>query len=123
MPIAGGWDCVQQRGRGASSVGQGFSVNARMLAEGSQDIGDLLGRCEVIASDALEAIVAMETAAGHGGLAAALGGAAEQGAKAFLDIGAAYRHVAGGLTAAAGTYSGVERDLAGRSEAIVRGMR
>ncbi|HEX2821203.1 MAG TPA: hypothetical protein VHO07_13700 [Streptosporangiaceae bacterium] len=104
-------------------MGQEFSVNARKLAEGSQDIGELLGRCEVIASDAVQAIAAMEAAAGHAGLASSLSGAAEQGAKAFLDIGAAYQHVAGSLTAAAGTYTSVEQHLASRSEAILREMR
>ena len=102
-------------------MGQGFSVNARKLAEGSQDITGLLGRCEAIAADAVQAIAAMGGAAGHAGLASALRGAAEQGTKAFLDLGSAYRHVAGGLTAAAGTYTQTEQDLVSRSEDIVRG--
>jgi len=102
-------------------VGQGFSVNARKLAAGSQDVTGLLGRCEAIAADAVQAIAAMGGAAGHAGLAAALGDAAEQGTKAFLDLGSAYQHVAGGLTSAAGTYAQTEQDLVNRSEEILRG--
>ena len=104
-------------------MGQGFSVNAAKLADGSQDITGLLDRCEAIAADAVQAIAAMGGTAGHGGLASALSGAADQGTKTFLDLGAAYRHVAGGLTAAAGTYTQTEQDLVTRSEDILRGRR
>ena len=102
-------------------MGQGFSVNARKLAEGSQDITGLLDRCEAIAADAVQAIVGMGGAAGHAGLALALSGAAEQGTKAFLDLGTAYRHVASGLTTTASTYAQTEQDLVSRSEDILRG--
>jgi hypothetical protein len=102
-------------------VGQGFSVNARRLAEGSQDITALLSRCEAIAADAVQAITGMGGAAGHAGLASALIGAAEQGTKAFLDLGTAYRHVASGLTTTASTYTQTEQDLANRSAGIARG--
>ena len=102
-------------------MGQGFSVNARKLADGSQDVSGLLGRCEAIAADAVQAIVAMGGTAGHAGLAAALDGAAEQGTKAFLDLGNAYRHVASGLTTTASTYTQTEQDLVSRSEEILRG--
>ncbi len=64
---------------------------------------------------------AMGGAAGHAGLASALGGAAEQGTKAFLDLGSAYRHVASGLTTTASTYAQTEHDLVKRSEDIARG--
>jgi hypothetical protein len=104
-------------------VGQGFSVNARRLAEGSQDITGLLGHCEAIATDAAQAITGMDGAAGHAGLASALSGAAEQGTKAFLDLGTAYQHVASGLTATASTYAQSEQDLVSRSGHIVRGRR
>ena len=40
-------------------MGQGFSVNARKLAAGSQDVTGLLGRCEAIAADAVQAIAGM----------------------------------------------------------------
>ena len=65
----------------------------------------------------------MGGAAGHGGLASAPSGAADQGTKTFLDLGAAYRHVASGLTAAAGTYTQTEQDLVTRSKDILRGHR
>ena len=104
-------------------MGQGFSVNARRLAEGSQDITGLLGHCEAIATDAAQAITGMDGAAGHAGLASALSGAAEQGTKAFLDLGTAYQHVASGLTATANTYAQSEQDLVSRSGHIVRGRR
>lgn len=104
-------------------MGQGFSVNARRLAEGSQDITSLLGRCEAIAADTVQAITGMGGAAGHAGLAAALSGAAEQGTKAFLDLGTAYRHVASGLTTTASTYTQTEQDLVSRSGDILRGRR
>ena len=44
-PGTAGWP---DGGKGPDQVGQGFSVNARRLAEGSQDITGLLGRCEAI---------------------------------------------------------------------------
>jgi hypothetical protein len=101
-------------------VEQGFSVNAPRLGEGSGDITGLLHRCEAIASDAVQAIAAMGGAAGHAELASALGGVAEAGARTFLDLGAAYRHVAAGLTATASTYARAEQDLVSRSEQIAR---
>lgn len=102
-------------------MGQGFSVSAQRLAEGSQDITGLLGRCEAIATDAVQAIVGMGGAAGHPGLALALGGAAEQGTKTFGDFGSAYQHVSSGLTTTASTYTQTEQDLVTRSEDILRG--
>lgn len=102
-------------------MGEGFSVNARKLAEGSQDVTGLLGRCEAIAADAVQAIAGMAGAADHAGLVAALSGAAEQGTKAFLDLGSAYQHVASGLTSTASTYVQTEQDLVNRSEEILRG--
>lgn len=102
-------------------VRQGFSVNASRLGAGSQDITGLLDRCEAVASDAMQAITAMGGATGHAGLAAALNGAAEQGARTFLDLGGAYRHVATGLAATAGTYARTEQDLVTRSEQVTRG--
>lgn len=95
-------------------------MRASRLAEGSQDIGGLLTRCETIASDSVQAIAQMADAAGDPGLASALGGAAEAGAKAFLNAGAAYQHVAGSLTATARNYAQAEQDLAARSGAIIR---
>ena len=114
-------DWPARRREGVDQVGQGFSVNARKLAEGSQDTTSLLSRCEAIAADAMQAITGMGGAAGHAALASALSGAAEQGTKAFLDLGTAYRHVASGLTTTASTYTQTEQDLVRRSEDIVRG--
>jgi hypothetical protein len=108
--------------RRPGQVSQGFSVNACQLAGGSQDIGELHGRCQAIASDAAQAMISMAACAGHGGLVSALGGAAEQGGGTFLDIGAAYRRVDAVLTVTAQTYRSVEEDLAGRSEAIAGRM-
>jgi hypothetical protein len=102
-------------------VGRGFSVAARQLGEGSEDITGLLHRCEAIAADAMQAITAMGGVAGHTGLVSALAGAFEQGAKTFLDAGDAYRHVATGLTTTASTYAQTEQDLVRRSEQIARG--
>jgi hypothetical protein len=107
-------------GKGPDQVGQGFSVDARRLAEGSQDITGLLGRCEAIAADAMQAITGMGGTVGHAGLASALSGAAEQGTKASLDLGTAHRHVYV-LTATASTYTRTEQDLVRRSGDIVRG--
>lgn len=103
-------------------MGQGFSVNALRLGEGSQDITGLLNRCEAIAADAMQAMTAMGGVAGHAGLTSALDGSAELGAKAFLDLGAAYRHVATGLATSADTYTQTEQELARRSEQIARGL-
>ena len=65
-------------------MGQGFSVNARKLAAGSQDVTGLLGRCEAIAADAVQAIVAMGGTAGHAGLA---GGGGRTGHEGVLGPG------------------------------------
>lgn len=102
-------------------MSHGFSVDAPELAEGSQDINALLIRCEAVAAAAVKAISAMGGAAGHAGLVTALGGAAEQGARSFLDAGEAYRHVAAGLTASAGTYAQTEQDLIHRCHQIAWG--
>lgn len=101
-------------------MGQAFSVDARGLAEGSQEITGLLRRCEAVASDAVEAVTGMGGAAGHAELASALGDAAEQGTKAFLDLGAAYQHVASGLSTSASTYAETEQDLVARAMAVGR---
>jgi hypothetical protein len=45
--------------KGLVGVGQGFSVNAAKLQEGSQEVGNLQGRCEVIAGDAVDALAGM----------------------------------------------------------------
>ena len=108
-------------GRGQVRWARDSRSTRAKLADGSQDVTGLLGRCEAIAADAVQAIAAMGGAAGHAGLASALGGAAEQGTKTFLDLGSAYRHVASGLTAAASTYAQTEQDLVSRSEEILRG--
>ena len=42
--------------KGLVGVGQGFSVNAAKLQEGSREVGNLQGRCEVIAGDAVDAL-------------------------------------------------------------------
>ena len=95
-------------------------MDAQGLAAGSREITGLLGRCEAVASDAVEAITGMGGAAGHMELASALGGAAEQGTKAFLDLGAAYQHVASGLSTSASTYAETEQNLVAQAMAVRR---
>jgi hypothetical protein len=104
-------------------VGQGFSVNAAKLREGSQEVGSLQGRCEVIAGDAVDALAGMAGSAGHPALASALSGAAGQGAKAFLAMRAAYGHVSSGLSASATNYAKTDQGIAGQAGLIFRGLR
>ena len=58
--------------KGLVRVGQGFSVNAAKLQEGSEQVSGLQGRCEVIAGDAADTLTGMAGSAGHRGLASAL---------------------------------------------------
>ena len=104
-------------------MGQGFSVNAAKLQEGSQEVGNLQGRCEVIAGDAVDALAGMAGSAGHPALASALTGAAGQGAKAFWAMGAAYGHVSSSLSASAANYTKTDEGIAGQAGLIFRGLR
>lgn len=104
-------------------MGQGFSVNAPKLQEGSQEVDNLQGRCEVIAGDAVDALAGMAGSAGHPALASALTGAAEQGLVTFWAVGTAYQHVSKGLSASAETYSNADRAIAVRAETIFRDLR
>ncbi len=104
-------------------MGQGFSVNAAKLREGSQEVGNLQGRCEVIAGDAVDALAGMAASAGHPALASALMGAAGQGSVTFWAVGTAYQHVSNGLSASAATYSNTERVIVGKAEMIFRDLR
>ena len=104
-------------------MGQGFSVNAAKLQVGSQEVGNLRARCEVVAGDAVDALAGMAGSAGHVGLASALSEAAGQGAKAFLAMGAAYGHVRSGLSASATNYAETDQHIAGQAGLIFRGLR
>jgi hypothetical protein len=96
-------------------VGQGFTVVPDSLSAGSQDIAGLFSACEENGSDAVAALVGMAgAAAGHAALEEALLGAAGQGAKTFLDMGAAYQHVSSSIEATASTSASTEGDIATR---------
>lgn len=103
-------------------MSQGFTVTATGLSAGSQDVNGLLGTCKKVGSDTVSTLGSMaDAAAGHGALEAALLGAAEQGVKAFLDIGAAYQYTCESLAATAGTYTSTEQDITGKIGAIGAG--
>jgi hypothetical protein len=113
----------RQRGRAARTkglvgVGQGFSVNAAKLQAGSQQIGRLQDRCQLIAGDTADTLAGLAGSAGHAGLAAALTGAAGQGTRTFSATGAAFGHVSSGLAASAATYSKAERANAAAAGSI-----
>jgi hypothetical protein len=108
---------------GLFSVSQGFSVNAAELRAGSGQVSGLQGRCEIIAGDAADTLTGMAGSAGHAGLASALVGAAGQGVKAFLAMGAAYGHVSYGLSASATNYTKADQGTAGQVGWIFRGLR
>jgi hypothetical protein len=110
-------------GRDWLVVGQGFSVNAAKLQEGSQEVSNLQGRCEVVGGDAVDALAGMAGSAGHPVLASALTGAAGQGLVAFWAVGTAYQHVSNGLNASAETYSNAERAIAVKARTIFRDLR
>ena len=103
-------------------MGKGFSVRPGTLAAGSQQVSDLVDRCGTIASDAVQALAAMEGSAGHQPLASALGGAAGTSTRSFLDIGAVYQHVSQSLSASAGTYTSTEQGLISKSQGIARNL-
>lgn len=109
--------------KGLVGVGQGFSVNAAKLQAGSGQVSGLQDRCEVIAGDAADALTGMVGSAGHASLAAALVGAAEQGAKTFLAVGAAYGHVSSSLSASARNYTKADQGIAGQAGLIFRDLR
>ena len=109
--------------KGLVGVGQGFSVNAAKLQEGSQEVGNLQDRCEVIAGDAADTLTGMAGSAGHAGLASALSGAAGQGIKAFLVLGAAYGHVSSSLSASATNYTKTDQGITGQVGLLFRRLR
>jgi len=109
--------------KGLVGVGQGFSVNAAKLQEGSQEVSNLQGRCEVVAGDAVDALAGMAGSAGHPALASALTGAAGQGLATFWAVGTAYQHVSYGLNASAETYSNAERAITVKAGTIFRDLR
>jgi hypothetical protein len=109
--------------KGLVGVGRGFSVNAAKLQEGSGQVSELQGRCGVIAGDAADTLTGMAGSAGHTGLASALSGAAGQGIKAFLVLGAAYEHVSSSLSASATNYSKTDQSITGQLGLIFRGLR
>jgi hypothetical protein len=104
-------------------VGQGFSVDAAKLQAGSREVGDLQGRCEVIAGDAADTLTGMAGSAGHAELASALSGAAGQGIRTFFTMGASYGHVSSGLAASAENYTNTDQAIAARAGLIFRGLR
>jgi hypothetical protein len=101
------------------SMSQGFSVNPAKLQAGSQEVGELLERCQAIAAGAIAALSGMADSAGHLGLASALTGAAGQGARTFFGIGSVYQHVSGGLDASADTYASTEQAIAAKARTIL----
>jgi hypothetical protein len=104
--------------KGLVPVGQGFSVSAGKLRAGSQDVSALLDRCLLVAQDAVESLAGMAGSAGHPALAAALDGAAGQGARTFWAMGTAYQHISAGLTTSAETYSRADQAIAGQAAGI-----
>jgi hypothetical protein len=109
--------------KGLVGVGQGFSVNAAKLQESSGQVSGLQVRCEVIAGDAADTLTDMAGSAGHAGLASALSGAAGQGIKAFLVLGAAYGHVSSSLSASATNYAKTDQGITGQVGLLFRGLR
>jgi hypothetical protein len=108
---------------GTGGMGQGFSVNAAKLQESSGQVSGLQVRCEVIAGDAADTLTDMAGSAGHAGLASALSGAAGQGIKAFLVLGAAYGHVSSSLSASATNYAKADQGITGQVGLLFRGLR
>ena len=104
-------------------MGQGFSVNAAKLQEGSGQVSGLQDRCEVIAGDAADTLTGMAGSAGHAGLASALSDAAGRGIKAFLVLGAAYGRVSSSLSASATNYTKTDQGITGQVGLIFRGLR
>jgi hypothetical protein len=104
-------------------VGEGFSVNAGKLAAGSQDLAGLQSWCAELREGSAGALQGMSGSAGHAGLASALAGAEGRGAKAFVEMAAAYRHVIDGLAASAANYAATERDQTGQARALFGPLR
>jgi hypothetical protein len=104
-------------------VGQGFSVRPSGLSAGSQDMGALQRRCQLIAEYVVATLSSMAGSAGHAGLASALQGAAGRGDQAYTGMWAAYGHASQGLAASATTYSGTARAIATQLRAVIRGGR
>ncbi len=114
---------MQAGGKGAVHMGQGFSVSAGRLREGSQEIGRLRERCLIIAADAVDALAGMAGSAGHAGLVSALGEAEGQEGRTFSALSAAYQHVSVGVAASAETYADTERGIAAQAGTILGRLR
>jgi hypothetical protein len=109
--------------KGLVDVGQGFSVDVPKLRAGSQEVSNLQGRCEVIAGDAVDSLAGMAGSAGHPALTSALTGAADQGFRTFLAMGAAYGHVSSSLAVSAANYASADQAIASRASLIFWGLR
>jgi hypothetical protein len=104
--------------KGLVGVGEGFSVNAAKLQAGSHEVSDLQSRGQLIAEDAVDTLTSLAGSAGHAELAAALTGAAGQGLKTFIAMGAGFGHVGASLAASAANYSGTEHAIATKAGSI-----
>jgi hypothetical protein len=102
-------------------VNQGFSVRPGGLSAGSQDMGSLQGRCQLIAEYVVATLASMAGSAGHAGLASALKGAAGRGNKAYTGMWAAYGQASQGLAASANTYSSAEQAIADQVRSVIGG--
>jgi hypothetical protein len=105
----------------AIGLGQGFSVRPSGLSAGSHDIGELQGRCQLIAQYVVATLTSMSGSAGHAGLAAALKDAAGRGDTAYTGMWAAYGHTSHSLAASANTYSSADQAIADQIRALIRG--
>lgn len=101
----------------------GFTVRTGELAAGGKNVSSMSGTGEKIGTGVTKTISGMGEAAGHAGLAGALMGAAEQGMKTFLDIGAAFEHTSASLAASAESYGQAEEENASKARSAGGGPR
>lgn len=92
---------------GTGSAGH-TQVDAGVLAAGAGELGTLIGQCETATDGTALALVGMQGAVGHPGLASALGAANESAVEVMLAVGKLLAYIGEGLNQSAQEYKDTE---------------
>lgn len=84
------------------------SVDAGALTTGAGELGTLVGQCETAIDGTAQALMGMQGAVGHPGLASALGSANESAVQVMLAVGKVLAYIGEGLDQSAQQYADTE---------------
>ena len=85
-----------------------IQVHPGELATGAGELGTLVGHCETATEGLASTLMELQNAAGHPGLAAALGGANESATQTMLSVGKVLAFIGEGLSSSAKEYAATE---------------